>query len=99
MSNSLVVLYGKIDSGKSSTLMFHHPDITIGACRPSGDRRGAIKAIHSYSEDVISDIASQIWIPRDSENYKTQAQELLDDIDSYCTSGKSITITLQQKKQ
>ena len=42
------------------------PDICISACRPEGDRRGAIKSIHSYSEDVLNQFSRQIWIRKDS---------------------------------
>ncbi len=67
-------VYGIDDKGvykignKEKKEIMNMPDISISACRPEGDRRGAIKSIHSYSEDVLDQFARQIWIR--IESYK-----------------------------
>lgn len=84
---------------------FHDPDLCIGACRPIGDRKGAIKAIHSYSEDVYLNTINrykdtknylnydlQIWVKRNEKNFVIQAFELLGAIDSYCSLGSYIIL-------
>ena len=94
--------------GKAKYAMkYHDPDICIGACRPSGDRKGAIKSIHSYSEDIflnnihcykdeksILNYDLQIWIKRNNKDYVLQALELLGAIDSYCSLGSSIILPI-----
>lgn len=40
------------------------PDISISACRPEGDRYGAIKSVHSYSEDILGKLSQQLWIQK-----------------------------------
>lgn len=58
------------------------PLISISACRPQGDKNGAIKAIHSYSEVVLNSYRRQIWIKSDSsKDSKAQAYELFNLID------------------
>jgi len=44
------------------------PDVCICACRPDGDRYGAIKSIHSYSEDVLSEYSHQLWIRKEKSS-------------------------------
>lgn len=75
------------------------PDLSICACRPDGNRRGAIKAIHSYSEDIfcqlgqygydqLDQFALQVWIQRNKQkDAKIQAKELLGSINDYCSKG------------
>ena len=71
------------------------PDICISACRPEGDRRGAIKAIHSYSEDILDRFVQQIWIRKDADsekniekNNKKQAKKLQSIINRIIKTGK-----------
>lgn len=40
------------------------PIVSVCACRPSGDKYGAIKAIHSNSEQDILNYSYQIWIQK-----------------------------------
>jgi len=52
------------------------PDVVVTACRHNGDRYGAIKALHAYSEQSLSYYAEQQWIHMQEEDDLTMAKEI-----------------------
>lgn len=77
-------------SARAKSLL-NEPEICVCACRPNGDRYGAIKAIHSYSHKHIVDYSFQFWFRKKEEKDKTKfaaaslamAEKLKEYIDDY----------------
>ena len=60
------------------------PVVVITACRPNGDRYGAIKALHTYSELNISRYSEQLWLRKTKEeNDNAMANEIQNRIDDF----------------
>ena len=60
------------------------PDVVISACRPNGDRYGAIKALHAYSEQALSNYTEQQWIRKQKEDENSAtAKDIQDRIDEF----------------
>ena len=73
----------KLDNETKNSYKGRTPDVCVSACRPEGDGKGAVKAIHSYSEDAIMGYSRQIWVHCMDKEHETQAQELLEIIDRH----------------
>lgn len=60
------------------------PVVVITACRPNGDRYGAIKALHAHSELNLSRYSEQLWLRKTKEiNNTTMANEIQKRIDDF----------------
>lgn len=63
--------------GKKST-------VVVCACRPNGDKYGAIKALHAYNEKAISNYSEQIWLRKTLEDDNAaMAKEIQKRIDDF----------------
>ena len=69
---------------KSKYKKDNNPDVVITACRPNGDRYGAIKALHAYSEQALSNYTEQQWIRKQKEDENSAtAKDIQDRIDEF----------------
>ena len=82
----------KLSAADKRKYIKQKPDVVITACRPNGDRYGAIKALHAYSEKALSDYTEQIlsnyaeqqWIrKRKEDDNSAMAKEIQGRIDEF----------------
>ena len=54
------------------------PTICISACRPSGDKYGAIKALHAYNEKHLMAYNKQKWIRKETQKIENSNKKAAD---------------------
>ena len=72
----------KLSAKDQKTYKEHPSTVVISACRPNEIKNGAIKALHYYSENAISDYVEQLWLRMDDDIDK-MANEIQKRIDEF----------------